>query len=176
MLLNDKSMKAKEIAEKMQKEIRPVNMHILGLIQMGYASAPEKGQYAITGKGKQALGIPEIDKEKALAIISYSPHDKAFHFYANIGKPLNLHAHNLRDFANKIQRADLESIDFHVKRGDFEAWFAGLGDVELSKKLALLKQKNLVGDEMRKQLHDIVEQRYVQLANMAGQIVPKEES
>jgi hypothetical protein len=87
---------------------------------------------------------------------------------------LNLHAHNLRDFANKLDKADLASVEFHLQRGDFEAWFKMLGDEELAKKTALLKKKNAVGEDMRKQLRGIVEQRYLNLAKLAGQPVPTE--
>ena len=171
MLLYERPMKAIEIAKETKKEFPPVMMHLLGLVRMGYVSSPEKGQYVITEKGKEALGLPEINKEKATAILAYSPHDKAFNFYADIGKPLNLHAHNLRDFANKVEKADIASIEFHTKRGDFEAWFNGLGDVELAKKVALLKQRNVAGEDLRRQLHEIVKQRYIALAKLADQPV-----
>ena len=171
MLLYEKPVRAIEIAKETKKEFPPVMMHLLGLARMGYVSSPEKGQYVITEKGKEALGIPEINKEKATAILAYSPHNKAFSFYADIGKPLNLHAHNLRDFANKVEKADIASIEFHTKRGDFEAWFNGLGDVELAKKVALLKQRNAVGEDLRVQLHEIVKQQYIILAKLADQPV-----
>jgi len=171
MLLYEKPVKAIEIAKETKKEFPPVMMHLLGLARMGYVSSPEKGQYVITEKGKEALGLPEINKEKAVAILAYSPHDKAFHFYADIGKPLDLHAHNLRDFANKVEKADIASIEFHTKRGDFEGWFNELGDVELAKKVALLKQRNVVGEDLRMQLHEIVLQRYIALAKLADQPV-----
>ncbi len=87
-------------------------MHLLGLTKMGYVSSPEKGLYAITEKGKKALGIPETSKEKAAAILAYAPHDKAFNFYVTLDKPLSLHAHSLRDFANKLDKADAASIEF----------------------------------------------------------------
>ena len=171
MLLYEKPMKAIEISKEVKKEFPPVMMHLLGLVRMGYVSSPEKGQYIITGKGKEALGLPEINKEKAITILAYSPHDKTFNFYVDIGKPLNLHAHNLRDFANKLEKADIASIEFHTKRGDFEAWFKGLGDVELTKKAMILKQKNVAGEYLRKQLHEIVNQRYMALAKLADQPV-----
>jgi len=171
MLLHERPMKAVEIANETKEKFPPVMMHLLGLARMGYVSIPEKGLYIIAEKGKEALGLPEINKEKATAILAYSPHDAAFHFYAGIGKPLNLHAHNLRDFANKVEKADLASIEFHIERGDFEAWFNGLGDVELAKKVALLKQRKVVGEDLRVQLHEIVKQRYIALAKLAGQPV-----
>ena len=175
MLLNEKPLKAMEIAKEAKKEYQPVNMHLLGLIKMGYVNLPEKGLYAITEKGKKAIGITETTKEKAAAILAYAPHDKAFNFYVTVGKPLNLHAHNLRDFPNKLDKADVVSVEFHMKRGDFEAWFKGLGDDELVKKTALLKKKNLVGEDLGKQLHNIVELRYLELAKMSGQPIPTEE-
>ena len=171
MLLYERPAKAVEIAKETNKKFPPVMMNLLGLKKMGYVSSPEKGEYVITEKGKEALGLPEINKEKATAILAYSPHDKAFHFYADIGKPLNLHAHNLRDFANKVEKVDIVSIDFHTKRGDFEVWFNGLGDVELTKKVALLRQRNVVGEDLRMLLHEIVLQRYIALAKLADQPV-----
>jgi len=169
LLFNDKPMRAMEVAKETGKEFPPVMMHILGLMRMGYVSSPEKGQYVITQKGKEALGLPEIDKEKATAILAYAPYDKAFHFYADVGKPLDLHAHDIRDFANNIGKAEVESVQFHMYRGDFEAWFTSLGDQELAKKVALLKQKNVVGEDLRNRLHEIVEQRCIALAKLAGQ-------
>jgi len=149
-------------------------MHLLGLIRMEYVNSPEKGQYLITERGKKAIGVQETSKEKALAILSYSPHDKAFNFYLSLGKPLNLHAHNLKDFANKLYRADAASVNFHLQRGDFESWFKGLGDAKLAKKTVLLKQRNFVGEDLRKRLTDIVEQRYLELTELAGQSNPNE--
>ena len=174
MLLNGKPQKAMDIAKETKKEFQPVNMNLLGLIKMGYARLPEKGMYAITEKGKRALGVPETTKEKATAILAYEPHDKAFNFYVTVGNPLNLHAHNLRDFANKLGRADIISVEFHMQRGDFEVWFKGLGDEEIAKKTALLKKRNLTGEELRKHLREIVEQRYLALAKLTGQPIPTE--
>jgi hypothetical protein len=176
MLLNEKPLKAMEIAKEAKKEYQPVNMHLLGLIKMGYVSLPEKGLYAITDKGKKALGIPEISKEKATAILAYAPHDKAFNFYVTFGKPLSLHAHNLRDFIVKLDKADVASVEFHMQRGDFEAWFKGLGDEELAKKTVLLKKRNATGEDLRTQLRGIVDHRYHELAQLSGQpILPEEQ-
>lgn len=163
-----------DIAKDAEKEFQPVMMHLLGLQRMGYVGLPEKGLYAITENGKRVLGIPEITKEKALAILSYAPHDKAFNFYATVDKPLSIHAHNLRDFTTKLEKVDISSLEFHLKRGDFEAWFKGLGDEELAKKSILLKQKNLPGEELRKKLQSITKQRYLELSKLAGVPVPTE--
>jgi hypothetical protein len=176
MFLNEKPMRALEIAKETKRDFQPVNMHLLGLIKMGYAHLPENGLYALTEKGKKALGVPDISKEKAASILAYAPHDRAFNFYVAVGNPLNIHAHSLRDFANKLGKADVISVEFHVQRGDFEAWFRGIGDEKLAKKTALLKKKKLGGEELRIQLHRIVEQRYLELAELSGQpILPEDE-
>jgi len=174
ILLQDKPTKAVDIAKGTQMEFPPVMMHLLGLVRLGYVSLPEKGQYAITQKGKEALGIPVVSKEKATAILSYAPHDKAFDFYCDIGKPLNVHAHSLRDFANKVEKVDIACIEFHNKRGDFEVWFNGLGDQELAKQVALLRQKKVAGEELQHRLHEIVQRRYMSLAGLAGQPIDQE--
>jgi DNA-binding transcriptional ArsR family regulator len=166
MLLLGKPERATHIAKATGKEFPSVMMHIIGLTRMGYTKSPEKGLYTITEKGKKALGIPEINRENAETILASMPNEKSFHFYANVGKPLSLDAYSLQDFRDKILKVDVGSIEFHMSRGDFEAWFASLGDVELAKKTALLKEKEMAGEELRTRLHDIVTNRSIMLANV----------
>jgi predicted transcriptional regulator len=174
MLLYDKPARATQIAKETGKEFRPVMMHLIGLTRVGYANSPEKGQYAITEKGKRAIGVPEISRENAGTILGQASHDREFHFYAGVGKPLSLYTHNLQDFCEKILKVNVDSIEFHMSRGDFEAWFAGLGDAELAKKVALLKEKKMTGEELRRKLQEIVENRCTALAKMVGHAVPSE--
>jgi len=176
MLLFEKPQKATEIAKDANKGFQPTMMHLLGLLKMGFVNSPEKGLYVITPQGKRILGLPEVSKEKAASIIAYQPHDKSFEFYSTIGQPLHIHAHSLKDFSNKLDRADPISIEFHAKRGDFETWFKGIGDEELAKKVMLLKKRNVAREEFRHQLKHITEDRYVELANLSGQEVAKEEN
>jgi hypothetical protein len=167
MLLLDKPERATSIARKVGKEFPSTMMHIIGLTRMGYIISPEKGLYTLTEKAKKALGIPEISKENAKKALADMPQNQSFHFYASIGKPLSLNAHSLQDFRNKILQVNLESIKFHEDRGDFAAWFEGIGDVELAKKVALLKEKKMDGEELRSRLHDMIENRCIVLANIA---------
>jgi len=167
MLLNLHPQTAQDIAQDIQKELQPVTINLLGLQNMGYVDLHEKDHYTLTKSGKQILGIPEITKEKAEAILAYAPHDKAFNFYTADNQPLHIHAHNLRDFTTKLEKVDLTSIEFHLTRGDFETWFSHLGDEELVKKTILLKQKNLPSNELRNQLQTITKQRYIELTKLA---------
>ena len=99
------------------------------------------------------------------------PHDRAFHFYSGLGKPLSLEARGLQDFCDKLPKVNSDSITFHISRGDFESWFAGLGDVELAKKVAFLKEKKLFGEELRARLQAIIKKRCKALAVVAGHSV-----
>ncbi len=172
LLLHDKPVKAAQVAKETGKDPKAVQMHLIGLTRTGHAVSPEKGSYIITQKGKATLGLPEITKEKALSILAQTPPEKAFHFYAGIGKPLNLYAYNLLEFCDKITKVGVEPVEFHVNRGDFEAWFMSLGDAELAKKTALLKEKKVAGDELRRRLREIVEERCLELSKMGGHAVP----
>lgn len=174
MLLLDKPERATYIAKEAEKEFPSVMMHIIGLTRMGYVNSPEKGLYAITEQGKKVLGISEVNGENAKTILAPTPQEKSFHFYAGIGKPLSLHASSLQDFRDTILKVNVDAIEFHKNRGDFEAWFKGLGDMELAKKIALLKQKNMNAEKLRRRLHDIIKDRCMLLASMAGQMVPPE--
>jgi hypothetical protein len=135
---------------------------------MGYAASTEKGYYTITVKGKRILGFPEISRGKADEILASLPMEKSFHFYTDIGKPLNIHAISLQDFCDKISKIDQASIEFHFNRGDFEAWFAGLGDVELARKVTLLREKRIFGEELQKRLYEITKNRCEELNKILG--------
>jgi len=155
----EKPTKATEIAKKAGLKFPPVMMHIIGLSRMGYVFSPQKGHYAITEKGKGVLGFPEIDKKTANRILDYLPMEKAFHFYVDFGKPLGVHATSLPDFCEKIMKVDLNSIEFHINRGDFEAWFMGLGDIELARKTLLVKEQKMPLEDLRKKLYEIIKNR-----------------
>jgi hypothetical protein len=163
-----------DLAQEINEEPKMVTMHLLGLIRMGYVVTPEKGKYQATEKGKSS-NKPEFTKEQAQAILSYKPHDQSFSFYSDVDKPMGMHAHTLRDFANKIGRIDAKSVEFHVGRGDFQTWFIGIGDVELAKKTNVLKEKKLSSQALQSELHHIVEHRYVELAKLADQPVDEPE-
>jgi DNA-binding transcriptional ArsR family regulator len=166
MWLLDKPAKAAEISKDTRLSFPTVMMHIIGLARTGYVEQHEKGYYVITEKGRKMLGFPEITKEKAGEILAYRPVEKSFHFYADIGKPLNVHAASLQDFCDKIMKIDIGAMEFHINRGDFEAWFMELGDVELSRKTLLLREQKIFGEELRKKLYEIVKGRYEELGKI----------
>ncbi len=166
MLLNDIPVKAADVAKNSGNNPKAVNMHLIGLTKTGYTTSPTKGQYTITQKGKEALGIPETSEECAKQILTKTSQEKAFHFYTAMHKPLNVYACGLKDFSEKIGTVDAASLEFHLQRGDFEKWFATIGDIELAKKMALLKATGIKGDQIRTKLKEIVDNRCMTLSTL----------
>jgi DNA-binding transcriptional ArsR family regulator len=165
LLLHEKPVKAAHIAKEMEKEFPATQMHLIGLTKMGYTESPQKGHYVLSDKGKKVLGIAQMTEKEEQAILSPISSDKAFHFYAGFGKPLNLYAHDLQEFCDRAREVMQDSIDFHMDRGDFEAWFQALGDEELAKKIVVLKSRKISGDELRMRLCHIVKDRRLTLSS-----------
>ena len=64
-------------------------------------------------------------------ILDKTSPERAFYFYSGIGQFTGLSSDSLADFRDKIRSVDIRSIQFHVARGDFEAWIRHLGDTRL---------------------------------------------
>ena len=158
-----KPMTLQGIAERVGLTSSSTMGYLLGLIKAKYVSVPQKHYYAITNLGKQALGLPKVDTKLALNILRPLSIEKAFHFYYDLNQHSGVYADSLKDFVDKIQNVDLKCIEFHIPRKDFELWIRSLGDLELSKKLELLRMKPLSGENLRKELYETVNSRYEEL-------------
>jgi len=157
------SMKAKEVAQKVGLGIAATTMHLLGLKKTGHVSTPQHGYYAITEQGKEALGLPRIDRAHATKILSHVSTDKGFHFYTGMHQYLGIHANSLSDFCDRVEKVSVKSVEFHVSRRDFENWFQSLGDTELAKKMSAIHKMNLHGEDLRKKVHDAAKLRLEEL-------------
>ena len=155
------------IAERVGLDSSSTMGYLLGLIKAKYVSVPQKHYYAITDLGKQAIGLPPVDKNLALTILSPRSLEKAFHFYYDINHYSGVHADSLKDFVDKIQNVDLKCIEFHIPRRDFEHWISSLGDLELSKKLELLRISHLSGESLRNEVYETVKSRCEELTRLA---------
>lgn len=164
----DEPVSAARIAKDTGKDRKAVQMHLIGLVRMGYAGTPQKGLYIISKKGKEQLGLREVTKEKASSILAHMPAEKVFHFYAKVGKPIGVYASDLLDFCDKIGKIDVECVEFHFNRGDLEAWFMFLGDEELAKKIGALRRRSLGGEELRGKICKVTECRCRVLSEIAG--------
>ena len=161
-----KPMTIQGISEKAGLTSSSTIEYLEGLIKAKYVSVPQEQYYAITNLGKQALGLPKVDKKLALNILSPVSVKKAFHFYYGLNQHSGVYADSLRDFVDKIQKVDLKCIEFHIPRKDFELWIRSLGDLELSKKLELLRMRHLFGENLRKEVYETVKSRYEELTKL----------
>jgi predicted transcriptional regulator len=62
-------MKSKDVAQKLGLGIAATTMHLLGLRRSEHVYTPRHGLYAITELGKEIIGLPKIDKQKATKIL-----------------------------------------------------------------------------------------------------------
>jgi hypothetical protein len=159
-------MTLKGISEEVGLTSSSTKQYLLELIKAKYVSNPEEQCYAITNLGKQALGLPNVDKKLALNIMTHVSEEKAFHFFYGLNKYSGIYADSIKDFVDKVQTIDLNCIEFHVPRKDFELWVGSLGDLELSKKLRLLRMKDLSGENLRKELYETVNSRIEELQKL----------
>jgi hypothetical protein len=147
-----------EIVGKTGLKTRSVNMHLQNLRRERLVEASGNGSI-ITEKGTEALGFPKIDENRAQEILRKTLPENAFHFYAEVNQPLSVSSDSLTDFCEKIGSVDIKSIEFHTLRGDFESWIRFLGDSELEKKIGLIREANLAGEELRNNLYAALKTR-----------------
>ena len=128
------------------------------------------------GQGLGGFGLSEVTKELARKLLVGELHDRAFHFYLDVGKPLDAKAINLQTFNALLKTIPVDSITFHVKRGDFQAWLEGIGDLELAKKFELLRIQSFCGEALRIKLQIVTINRVMALAKIAGYTIVKKYS
>ncbi|MGB9659578.1 MAG: DUF5752 family protein [Nitrososphaerales archaeon] len=110
-----------------------------------------------------------IDKENARRILERLPPEKAFYFFKGIGDYIGQVANSLDEFCNLLNVVSVDSIEFHVKRNDFENWIKFIGDLELANCIKKSGEKNLRGKALRKEIHDLVEKRCRELHKVIDQ-------
>lgn len=159
---SEKPITKRELSVKMGLKPRAIHMHLLSLEKEDFVKVSEEG-YLLTEEGKNIIGFPKIDREKAKEILRTIAPENVFQFYADIDRPLRIQADSLLDLIEKIRLMDSRSLEFHIVRGDFKSWVHFLGDIELEKRLDLIQELSLSGDELRENLIQILKARYDEL-------------
>jgi hypothetical protein len=89
-----------------------------------------------------------------------------FHFYVDIGEYAGLSAASYEDFLRMIKQVKVESLNFHLERGDFEKWATdSLRDKKLTKEIAKIRDKKLRGLTLRNLLYRTVSIRLKEITN-----------
>jgi len=87
-----------------------------------------------------------------------------FYFYVDIGEYTGVNAASYEDFLISIKKVKVESLNFHINRGDFEKWaLNALKDEKLAKDIGRLKDQKLWGQALRNRLYRIVSERHKEL-------------
>ena len=161
-------MMLKDVAQKCGLKVAATNMHLLGLKRAGHVITPKHGYYAITESGKEALGLPKVDKTLASKILGHVSADKAFHFYTGIHQYTHIIAHSLAEFVDRVQKVDVKSVEFHTPRKDFEHWVQSLGDTELARRLGWIRGMRVHGEDLRTRVYETVKHRLDELKRIHG--------
>ena len=81
-------------------------------------------------------------------------HELGFHFYEDIGKPLQEVAFNPQDLMEKIRKAPVASLEFHQKRGDFARWIRNaFKNVQLAEAIEKIDK---AGEDLRRELLNLL--------------------
>jgi predicted transcriptional regulator len=108
------------------------------------------GGFGLTEKGRTAL--------KVFVPVSS---EMSFLFYVEVDKPMDLTAHSMEEFYRFIKQVIVDSLEFHLYRGDFENWLKDVcKDLELAKTFGALKIKGLKGEDLRKALLKALDAKY----------------
>ena len=114
----------------------------------------------------------KADPKIASNILRVLPANNAFYFFTDIGQGTGRCSVCLADFCNAIQTIDINSVEFHFKRGDFVLWIREtLGDSELSKEINRVS-KTTQGEELRTTIHQTVEKRLTKLKKLQASEEP----
>ena len=90
--------------------------------------------------------------------------DEAFYFFTAIGNCTGQSANSLEEFLTRITEIDAKSLEFHLFREDFEKWASStLGDVQLTKDIAMLRRQKADGAGLRDRLSSVVSKRLEEL-------------
>ncbi len=91
------------------------------------------------------------------------PEHKRFYFDNSQGLTLGSAA-NLWEFCDQLSQLPVSSLRYHLDRGDFARWFvAVLHDEELAHRVTKVARRELLDEELRETLLEIVNERYEEL-------------
>lgn len=119
------------------------------LSKEGFVTKTGKG-YVISERGK-------------LVVVALSPSasEKAFQFYCDVGQPVGVSAKNVKEFYDVVKTIPVNSLEFHLRRTDFENWFTTIvKDDVFARELAGFKQTGLKGEALRDQILLSLQTRY----------------
>ena len=136
-------------AKKVNLDPNQTIQQVQELAKEGFLQKVGNG-FGITVKGRAAL--------KAFVPV---PEGMGFHFYNGIDQPTDLTAKTLGEFYEDIKQVSVDSLEFHLYRGDFENWLKTvLKNALFAGEFAKMRKAELKGENLRKEIIKASEARY----------------
>ena len=110
--------------------------------------------------------IAVLDFEAKLRSYTFAA-DEPFRFYVDVGDEnfTGIEVLSLKGFIQALLKVNVKSLEFHVKRGDFEKWAEfSLHDSFLAEKFKLISKRKLRGEKLRLKLLRICLKRLKELS------------
>ncbi|MGD6932790.1 MAG: hypothetical protein ACQCN5_01115 [Candidatus Bathyarchaeia archaeon] len=86
-------------------------------------------------------------------ILGTLPFEVGFHFCLEGGNYTGITATSIHEFTEKLQTIDQNSIDFHMKRKDFQKWIQNeFCDKELPKQIDQINEEKVAKEQLRQEL------------------------
>ncbi len=112
----------------------------------------------------------ELEKPEWVArrILRLLPVERGFTFFYEFARPTQTTVHSLEEFHSALKEIDIESIEFHSERGDFERWIRHVvGDNNLADKLKDMTNQKPKAETLRRKTANAVDQRIKELKTIA---------
>jgi hypothetical protein len=91
-----------------------------------------------------AFRRPVLNKALISKILRNVHESQGFRFYLAVDEPTGETAVSLADFVDKLETIEVQSVNFHYPRKDFQKWIREvLGDVELALRLGRIGRVRL---------------------------------
>ena len=136
-------------AKKVNLDPNQTIQQVQELAKEGFLQKVGSG-FGITAKGKAAL--------KAFVPV---PEGMGFHFYNGIDQPTDITAKTLGEFYEDIKQISVDSLEFHIYRGDFENWLKdACNEPDFAQEVGVVKEADLNGEELRAELLKVLEAKY----------------
>ena len=114
------------------------------------------------------LEKPELAAKRLLRRL---PAGMGFTFAYEFSRSSLLTIHSLDEFFSALKIIEINSIQYHIERGDFERWLSQVvGDDKLADQIATVNntQRKLKGEALRKKVFAITERRLKQLKKITA--------
>jgi hypothetical protein len=89
------------------------------------------------------------------------PSEMSLLFYVEVDRPIGFTAHSMEEFYRLVKQVVVDSLEFHLYRGDFENWLKdACKDLELAEAFVVLKTEELKGEDLRNALLKAIDAKY----------------